>query len=747
MAVAGMFLTAYMVFLLGTNYLFQVELRRTALAQLKYDIEKHATAVSTFLYERKTDLIDLTTRRKLAAYYENKALGMSNEYGLEASLFDIGQILRRLQERKRLEGDVVYSRIVFADNEGRLLADSGTATPRAETERDERVYPDSGDPEPSIFSEKADEGWKIVVSVPYLFKEKPEGRITAWIPAEVISRHLLPADGESSQRVIDISYGKDDFPPSAGTVSQSSSPGLSHQSDQFQEIEALGVKGERRRMLSIRLPIEDTPFSLICVVPATEVYGHAAPWNLLMTMGAVAVVLLGGAAFFIRIDARNLVLRTRLEEAVIRERAIEEKNLVLEAEIARRKEVENALREVHEDLEKRISDRTAELSASNEMLRREVAEREQAEAELRLSEQRFRTLVESSPTGILIIKKDRIVYHNPEMERLFGGAASRSSAVDFRGICPEDVEKVRGLYKSLCSGEIRSAELDFRFQGFGKGKERAVALWVNCRASLIGYHGGEAILVNLTDISRLKELEQMLRINDRMTSLGRVATGIAHELRNPLSGLNVFLTNLERTLSQVSGLDSETLQKVTKILSQIKSTSHRIERVVKRVMDFSRPSTPKLALVDLNHSIEAALELSAVTLRKSGITVEKRLEADLPECFADAHLMEQVLLNLITNAVQVMKHKEGPRCLSVSSSLASNHIVIKVCDSGPGVPLDMRGRVFDPFFTTQKNGAGIGLSISHRIVTDHGGSLGVSASRWGGAEFTIEIPIDKRRIV
>ena len=103
-------------------------------------------------------------------------------------------------------------------------------------------------------------------------------------------------------------------------------------------------------------------------------------------------------------------------------------------------------------------------------------------------------------------------------------------------------------------------------------------------------------------------------------------------------------------------------------------------------------------------------------------------------------MIEQVLVNLITNACQAMEGVEGAKLLEIASAVQDGRIVLRVSDSGPGVPPSLREKVFDPFFTTRKEGSGIGLSFSHRIVADHGGSVRVDTSRWGGAEFRIELP-------
>ncbi len=375
------------------------------------------------------------------------------------------------------------------------------------------------------------------------------------------------------------------------------------------------------------------------------------------------------------------------------------------------------------------------LVAIAELLGR-IIEQKQTERALIESEERFRCLAENSPAGIFIVQDGRIVYENPEEKKLSGPLTLLFRQGNLENIHPDDVQKVKEGYQKLASGDFESLEMDFRFYLQTKEDSNLDMKWVLCRASLIEYSGKKAILVNKLDVTRAKEMEHLLGIEDKMASLGRVASGIAHEIRNPLSGINIYLTNLEKIFEKGEGLE-----KVKEILRQIQSASRKIESVIRRVMDFSKPSEPKSVPTDINQLIEEAIDLSSVTLRKSRIIMDKTLAEDLPPCQADPHLVGQVLLNLITNAAEAMKNMDEVKRMGVASSMEGNHVIIKVYDSGPGVPWHLRKKVFDPFYTTKNGSAGIGLSISHRIITDHGGALSVSTSKWGGAEFKVKIPI------
>lgn len=369
-----------------------------------------------------------------------------------------------------------------------------------------------------------------------------------------------------------------------------------------------------------------------------------------------------------------------------------------------------------------------------------IIERRKAQTALVESEKRFRDLVENSLTGISIIQDGQIVYQNPEQESLLGPLPRPIKFKDTESIHPDDVEKISAFYQSISAGNLPIGATEFRFYPLGEKANRSNMKWVHCQASLIEYQGRDAILVNMMNMTKAKELEHLLKIQDKMASLGRVAAGIAHEIRNPLSGINIYLNTLKK-LHHQDGSE----EKVEQILKQLQSASTKIESVIRRVMDFAKPSEPKLALTDINEPITDAINLTAVTMRKSGIILEKKLADDLPPSYVDPNLIEEIILNLLNNAAEAMKTMEAGKKIVVNSSVKGEHFILLVSDSGPGVPLNIREKIFDPYFTTKSEGTGIGLSLSHRIITDHTGSLTVSESELGGAEFRIEIPIKKYR--
>lgn len=352
------------------------------------------------------------------------------------------------------------------------------------------------------------------------------------------------------------------------------------------------------------------------------------------------------------------------------------------------------------------------------------------------SELRFRTLVEHLPVGILILKDGRVVYSNPEQKRLFGVERDDFYFDELMSAPPGDLQKLYELDEDPLLQNGRTWENELRFYPWGKVYNSMEMRWVLCRATSISFRGGPAFLVIMLDIGRAKELEYMVKVQDKMASLGRVAAGIAHEIRNPLSGVNMYLSALKD--SPLAG-DGNTAV----IIEKIRAASSRIEAVVKRVLDFSRPTKPTLAWMQVNRALENVLELSVVTLRKEDVTLETDLARDLPLIYADQQLLEQVFLNLVTNAMQAMRDWDGPKKLLMETGMNAERILVQVSDSGPGVPPEIRDRIFDPFFTGTSQGSGIGLSLCRRIISDLGGSLAYEESRWGGAQFTVVLPAIK----
>ena len=211
---------------------------------------------------------------------------------------------------------------------------------------------------------------------------------------------------------------------------------------------------------------------------------------------------------------------------------------------------------------------------------------------------------------------------------------------------------------------------------------------------------------------------------------------MAHELNNPLAGISAFAQLLltEKRFPP----DQRTAAEM------IYAEARRASRIVQNLLTFARQHKPERTSTSLNQVLDDALELRGYELRVRGIEVVRDYDEDLPETMADAHQLQQVFLNLITNAEQAMEKRQGnTQRLLVSTRRAGNVIRIEVEDSGPGIPPNLLERIFNPFFTTKPTGSGtgLGLSISLGIVREHEGKIWAENAPTGGAHFTIELPL------
>ncbi|MGB7971589.1 MAG: MASE3 domain-containing protein [Candidatus Deferrimicrobiaceae bacterium] len=364
-----------------------------------------------------------------------------------------------------------------------------------------------------------------------------------------------------------------------------------------------------------------------------------------------------------------------------------------------------------------------------------------AQEALQESEDRFRSLVEKSSVGILIVQDGRIVFHNPRQEQLFGKIREGLPLREIGEVHPEDAETFERLGEETDSyGSDRRAVI-IRFllpEGESGGKK---VRWLQCQRQPVTFKGRASLLIDMVDISRVKHLEQIVTVRDKLSLLGQMAAGIAHEIRNPLSGANLNLSTLAHLCRESPTMDEEEKERIRGIVEQAQAASNKIGSVVRSVMEFAKPVPPSLVEIDVNGVVEKAVAFTEAVIRKSGVVISSALAPEVPRRRGDPRLLEQVMVNLITNAVQAMEKIDRPRRIEVSSSAMNGSIVLKVSDSGPGVPVAERERIFDPFYTTRREGHGIGLSFSHRVVSEHGGSMSVGTSPLGGAEFRIDLPL------
>jgi PAS domain S-box-containing protein len=374
----------------------------------------------------------------------------------------------------------------------------------------------------------------------------------------------------------------------------------------------------------------------------------------------------------------------------------------------------------------------------------DVTDRKRAEETLHEAEERYRILLEKSLVGFFIVQNRRIVFINPEQRRIFGPVPLDLDVRDFPGVHPEDREKFEQLCDEKHAEERMSLEMELRIFPYGEESAERNMRWVHSKASLVRVDREKAMLVNMVDITRLKAVERQMIGEAKMASLGHLAAGVVHEIRNPLSGLNLYLNAMTRLYDEAAAFDPETREQAKLLCEVMESVSGKIEAVVRKVMDFSRPAPPSPSPVDVNRIVREAAQVASLALKRAGVTLTMRLGEDLPRIPADPHLIGQVFVNLIVNAGQALEDVKGLKEIEITTAAEGGHVAVMVADSGPGVPPEIVERIFDPFYSTREEGYGIGLAFSRRIVVEHGGVIGVEAGKQGGAVFKVMLPAGRR---
>jgi len=357
-------------------------------------------------------------------------------------------------------------------------------------------------------------------------------------------------------------------------------------------------------------------------------------------------------------------------------------------------------------------------------LERDEAKRKQAEDALRASEERLLKVIRSNADGIIIVDREGIVlYVNPAAEAILGRKAEELLGEDF------------GF--PVMAGE--TTELDI----VHRGGERAVA---EMRVVETEWEGESAYLASLRDITERKwaegekqRMEQQLQLAGRLAAVGELAAGVAHELNNPLSSIQAYaqLINDRTDLDETMRDDVETIYR----------EAQRASKITSNLLSFAQKHYPEKRPISMNDALVSSLELHAYRMRVNNIDILIELEADLPMTLADFHQMQQVFVNIITNAEQAMSEAHGRGKLSLETQKVGEMIHISFTDDGPGIPEENIERIFDPFFTTKEvgKGTGLGLSICYGIVQDHGGCIDVISKPGQGATFVVEIPIKTER--
>ncbi len=336
------------------------------------------------------------------------------------------------------------------------------------------------------------------------------------------------------------------------------------------------------------------------------------------------------------------------------------------------------------------------------------------------------SILRSITSGVLTVGPDgSVTTANPAAERMLGMSefemVPRPIALLFRvdGGISGDVEKVLAGRLPLA---LREATLTT-----SSGRE----VHVQSSTSRMRAVGGTVLgaVVTLEDVSDIKALTDQLIRADRLAAMGELTAGVAHEVRNPLGVIRASVQLLED-----AHCDTARIHDAAEV---IKQEIDRLDKVIKALLDFGRPSKPTLVRADLNGLLQDVVLFTTRFARQSDVRIEQNLADDLPLVDGDPDQLKQVFLNLVTNAVQAMDDRGGT--ISITTRASGEYVQVSVADNGPGISAEDLPKVFDPFFTKRAEGTGLGLTIVHRIIDEHEGRIEVGSTP-DGTVFDVTLP-------
>ena len=353
---------------------------------------------------------------------------------------------------------------------------------------------------------------------------------------------------------------------------------------------------------------------------------------------------------------------------------------------------------------------------------------------LRQTEWRFRTLFRSAPDAVLtVLESGRIREANDAVRDVTSVDAPQVIGRMLSELVV-DADRERLLEALGRSFAGRASRIEVSFAPLAGSDESVTPRLVSLAMTKLSDGDPATVLIIGRDITAEREMRLRLMESDRLAAVGELVAGVAHEVNNPLSSISAFAQLLLRDES-LSPPQRESIE-------VIRSETTRASYVVKDLLAFARRSEPRREPVDVNAVVERTLRLRSYQFAASHVTVESRLADDLPPVLGDARQLQQVCLNLVTNAAQAMGSRGGGM-LTIVTRAEGRDAVLEVCDTGPGIPEDVRARIFEPFFTTKAEGegTGLGLSVSYGIVGSHGGTIAVASSSAAGTTFRVTIPV------
>lgn len=351
-----------------------------------------------------------------------------------------------------------------------------------------------------------------------------------------------------------------------------------------------------------------------------------------------------------------------------------------------------------------------------------------------------RHILKSIATGVITLdRKGRVTSINPSAERLLDLESRSTAWRPYKEALRHHPELVEILQASL-EDRAFAQEVELEVPAGLRSGPLSLRLSTSELRDEEGRPIGVVML--LRDSTELVQLERQLRHADKMAALGTLSAGLAHEIKNPLSALDLNLHLLEDEL--LSGAAPEGT--VKGYLDVLKAEIRRLNAILENVIRFARPSKLVLSPLDLNEVLGQVIALILQEAREKKVEVETAFSPDLPLVMGDEVQLNQVFLNILINGLQAMPDGGRLEVMTDRSEAQPGFVEARFADTGVGIAPEHVGRLFDPYFTTRKEGTGLGLAIAYRIVKDHGGVIDLKGTPGGGTVVSVRLPCLRERV-
>ncbi len=349
-----------------------------------------------------------------------------------------------------------------------------------------------------------------------------------------------------------------------------------------------------------------------------------------------------------------------------------------------------------------------------------------------------RNILQSIPTGILTLNGNGVITAvNPSAETVLKRSSTELLGRSYDSVFAEG-ETIRDVLDGALRSQGHVSQKDLLYEG----QDRATHTIRVSTADLTGDDGHPSgVILQAQDVTEWLALEQRVRVAEKLSALHTLSAGVAHELRNPLSAMDLNLHLLEETLKEKRVLGEE----VTRYLHVLNAECRRLSVILDNFMKCARPGSVGLHEVNIAALIEHIVALMQFEAEEHNVRLEQEVEASLPPILGDETAFSQVLVNVVVNALHAMP--KGGICHVTAEARHTDGkrwVVVSVRDTGVGMEKEALSRLFEPFYTTKSSGTGLGLAIAYRIMEDHGGTIHVSSQPGTGTTVTMMFPVAVR---